>query len=884
TISATNMPLSAGTRLGPYEILTRIGAGGMGEVYRARDSRLGRTVAIKVLGAHLAATPEIQKRFEREARTVSQLSHPNICAIYDVGREGDLDYLVMEHLEGETLAERLARGPMPLDALLRCALEIAQALDRAHAAGIVHRDLKPGNVMITTSGTKLLDFGLARILEPEAPEQRSIAETATGPLTEQGTVLGTLAYMAPEQLEGRPADARADVFAFGAVVYEMATGRPAFGGDSRAALMVSVLSADPPPISRLAPLTPPALERLVRICLSKSPADRWQSMHDVSLQLRNLPEASAAGPAAAAPRSGWRAVLPWVVAGALALSLAAAFLLRPRPAAAPSAAVRLLVAPPPGGQFLGSLETRAYAFSPDGRELAFVAATKDTRPQIWLRSLGAFDLRPVAGTEGARSPFWSPDGASLGFFAAGRIVRADLRRGVVTPVCDVPAGIGYAGSWGADGAIVFASVQGDAIYRCVEGREKPEPVLKADPAKGTTRLTWPWFLPDGKSFLYLARHLDGDGTVMVSRPGREPVALRPGRSDTQYVDPGFLVFVRDGTLLAQRFDAGSVKLSGEPTAVAESVVYFLSTGGALFATSRSGALAYQPLRDASLLVWFDRSGRALQKIGPATYQVVSISPDGQRVLLDRTEPQRGNYNLWMLDRERGVETRLTSTPETSCCPIWMPDGKSYLYSGMRGSNPRIFRRELATGREEPLMPEGGFQMARDVSRDGRLLLWVERLRGGFQLRTLALTDPAHTITALTNSTFRYDGGRFSPSAKHILFISDESGRPEAYIAPHEAIGERVRISTEGANGVRWSRDGSEVFYVSPDEKLFAVPVRTEPSLSVGKAQALFSLPERGWYDFDVAPDGRSFLAVVPERVTGEMPVRVVLNWQAEGNR
>ncbi|HYK41632.1 MAG TPA: protein kinase [Thermoanaerobaculia bacterium] len=878
------MPLPAGTRLGPYEIVTRIGAGGMGEVYRARDTRLGRTVAVKVLAPHLAATPEVRKRFEREARTVSQLSHPNICAIHDVGREGDLDYLVMEHLEGETLAERLARGPMPLEALLKCASEIAQALDRAHSAGIVHRDLKPGNVMLTPSGTKLLDFGLARILEAETADGATLAETATGPLTERGAVLGTLAYMAPEQLEGRPADARADVFAFGAVVYEMATGRPAFGGESRAALMVSVLSSEPPPLSRLAPLTPPSLERLVRTCLSKSAAERWQSMHDVSLQLRNLPEASAQAALVAPPRSRSRAFLPWIVAALLAVALAVVLVLRSRTTGPPSGNVRLLVAPPPGGQFLVSLETRPYAFSPDGRELAFVAATKDGPPQIWLRSLSAFELRPLPGTEGARSPFWSPDGASIAFFAAGKLVRADLRGGVVVPLCDVPEGIGYAGTWGADGAILFASVQGDAIYKLTAGREKPELLLKADPAKGVTRLTWPWFLPDGKSFLYLARHPGGDGSLMVSRPGREPETLGPARSDTQYVDPGYLVFVREGTLLAQRFDARSMKLSGEPAALAESVVYFLSTGGALFATSKNGALVYQPLRDSSRLVWFDRSGRILQKTGPAPYQIVSISPDGQRVLLDRTEPRRGNFNLWILDRERGVESRLTSTPETSCCPVWMPDGKSYFYSAVQGSNPRIFRKELATGREEPLMPIGGFQMARDVSRDGRRLLWAERLRGGFQLRTLDLTDPAHTVKALTDSSFRYDGGRFSPSAKHVLFISDESGRPEAYVAPLDAMGEKLRISTDGAQSVRWSRDGTEIFYVSADDHLFSVPVRTEPSLSAGKPQALFALPDRGWEDFDVAPDGKSFLAVVPEQVSGEMPVRVVLNWPAEGNR
>ncbi|MDQ6891151.1 MAG: protein kinase [Acidobacteriota bacterium] len=874
------MTLGSGTRLGPYEILAPIGAGGMGEVYRARDTRLQRTVAIKVLSSKLAASEEIRRRFEREARTISQLSHPHICAVYDVGREGDVDFLVMEHLEGETLSARLARGALPVAEVLRYAAEVADALDRAHRAGIVHRDLKPGNVMLTASGAKLLDFGLARILEPDEVDQKSVAETATGPLTERGAVLGTLAYMAPEQLEGHPADTRADVFAFGAVLYEMASGRPAFGGDSRAALMVSILSADPPPISRSAPLTPSSLESLVRICLSKSPSDRWQSMHDVSLQLRHLPEAAALSPALRPPPAS-RRLLPWSIAAGLAAALAALLLFRRVPAAAPPGAIRLSIPPPPGGQFVGSVESRPYAFSPDGRELAFVGAGKDTSPQIWLRSIASFDAKPLAGTEGARSPFWSPDGSSIGYFGRGKLLRVDRSRGVVVPMCEIPAGIGYAGSWGADGVIVFASVQGDAIYRLARGAEKPEPVLKADPARGVTRVTWPWFLPDGRTFLYMARHPNGDGSLMASRPGQAPVKLGPGKSDTQYVDPGLLVFVRDGTLLAQRFDAATLTLSGEAAAIAESVVYFVSTGGALFATSRDGALAYQPEGDANRLVWFDRSGRSLQTIPSAGYLNVSISPDGQRVLFDRIEPGRGNYNLWILDRERGIETRVTSSSDTSCCPVWLPDGKSLIYSAVHGASPRLYRRELGSGREEPLMAAGGFQVARDVSRDGRLLLWGERTRGAFQLRTFALTDPSHAVTSLTDTSFRYDGGRFSPSGRHVLFESDESGKREVYLAPLDAMGEKLRISSEGAGLVRWSRDGSEVFYVSTDDRLFSVPVRTEPTLSAGKPTLLFQLPPRGWNGFDVAPDGKSFLAVVPERVGGEQPVRVVLHWPAE---
>jgi Tol biopolymer transport system component len=875
------MALPAGTRLGPYEILASIGAGGMGEVYRARDSRLGRTVAVKLLAPHLAASPEVRLRFEREARTVSQLSHPNICAVYDVGRQGDLDYLVMEHLEGETLAARLAGGPMPLDDLLRCAAEIADALARAHAAGVVHRDLKPGNVMLTSTGTKLLDFGLARIVEPESSPGRSAAETAARSLTDQGAVLGTLAYMAPEQLEGKPADARADVFAFGAVVYEMATGRAAFEGTSRAALMVSVLSSDPPPLSRVAPLTPPSLERIVRVCLSKTPAARWQSMHDVALQLRNIPktEAAVASSSIQARPSAGRRILPWLTSALLAAGLAAAFLLRPRPPAGPSP-VRLALPPPPGKAFSATIEARSYAFSPDGQRLAFVAAGSGAPRQIWIRPLASFEARPLAGTEGGASPFWSPDGRSIAFFAAGKLSLLDVARGTVLALCDVPAGIGYAGTWGAEGVILFASVQGDAIYRISRAGEKPEILVRSDLAAGNSRVSWPWFLPDGRRFLYDARHPDGSATLMLGRPGKPSKPLATINSDAQYVDPGFVVFVRDGTLLAQKFDLSTEALVGEPAPVADPVVYFQATAGALFGTSRTGAVVYQSARDTMRLMKFDRSGAALPKLEPAAYLNVAISGDGRRALFDRQEPRTGTFNLWMLDAERGTEVRLTSAPDTRCCPVWLPDGKSFFYSGVHGASPQIFRRDLATGREESFLPPGGFQAALDVSRDGSLLLWAERIRGGFQLRTLALTGPSRTVTALTNTSFNHQGGSLSPSGKYVVFASNESGGFEGYVAPIAAIGEKTRLSSGGAFKPFWSRDGREIFYISGDNQLMSVPVSTEPELSIGKPEALFKIPRR-WTSFEAAPDGRSFFAVVEEQSADELPLHVVLNWPGE---
>ena len=588
--------ISAGKRLGPYEILSPLGAGGMGEVYRARDTRLNREVAIKVLPENLAFSEELRQRFEREAKAVAALSHPHICALHDVGREGETEYLVMELLEGETLAEKLAKGALPLEQTLRFGAEIASALDAAHGKGIVHRDLKPGNVMVTASGVKLLDFGLAKVLVPDGPlEGLTSAPTAAKDVTREGSILGTLSYMAPEQLEGKPADERADIFALGAVLYEMATGKKAFTGTSQASLISAILTTQPAAISSVRPMSPPALDRIVRVCLTKDPAGRWQSAHDVGLQLQVIAEDPAeTGRAAEGPRGGpWRWI-PWAVAAALAAVAALALWKGSGRAAPRPPALRFAISPPEKSSFFMPAEGVQLAVSPDGSKILFVAQVEpagDARLcPAPLGSGAAADCR-YRGRDGI---FFSPDGESFGFFAQGKLKRVDLSGGAAVSICDLAQGIGRAGTWGADGWILFASVQGDAIYRVpADGSGRPEPLVKSDPERGVVRVVWPWFLPDGRRFLYILMRSSGERTLMLAEPGKPERAVAPMRYRTEYVSPGYLVFPREGVLLAQRFDPAAARIIGEPFPIARAVSGFLSTGWADFACSTNGTIVYQ---------------------------------------------------------------------------------------------------------------------------------------------------------------------------------------------------------------------------------------------------------------------------------------------------
>jgi serine/threonine protein kinase len=883
--TAGSRSLGKGKRLGPYEILGTLGAGGMGEVYRASDSRLGREVAIKVLPADLSVDPSRVKRFEKEARSASALNHPNIVTVYDIGTSDGLSYIAMERVDGETLRKLLDGGALPFRKLLPIAAQIADGLARAHEAGIVHRDLKPENVMVTRDGlVKILDFGLAKLSSTGSGSgEGSRLPTMTG--TTPGVIMGTVGYMSPEQASGTAVDFRSDQFAFGAMLYEMVTGNPAFEGKTAIDTLGAILNEEPKPIGSVNPQAPTQLLWIVERCLAKEPRQRYSSTDDLARDLAtlrdHLSEATSGGaPGASRPRR--RSIL-WLLLGAAVVAIAAASLLRPRAPTAEVRAIRFSFRLPPKWMYW-----RCIAFSPDGSQLAFIAAAGGEAPRIWLRPLSAGQARAIPGTENVTSFFWSPDGHSLGFFAAGKLWRSDLSGRIPVPICDVwdvQELLTFAGTWGAGGEILFAPRRGEAIYRVSASGGKPAAIVKPDRAHGETTVTWPWFLPDGKSYLYLLRRESGAGSLMISKPDGSPRPIVPVESRVEYIDPGYLVFVREGTLMAQRFDARSGALSGEPLSIADSVGYKMNDGWANFGTSRDGAVAFgSRLAPREHLAWFDRSGHSEILGETGGYTRISLDPDGRRALFAKEQPRTGTHNLWILDLERKVETRITSDPTDEYSGLWLPDGKSIAYTAQRGGMVQLSKRDLATGRFQGLLPLGWFQEADAVMPGGSQLVYTNDTDlGNAETRLVSLSgDQKSSPLFQTSTAFNEAGVRFSPDGHFILFASTSSGRDEVYVAPMASPGERIRISSGGVVGnALWCRNG-EIFYLSAERQLISVPVRTEPSLSPGKPVVLFTFQEgTALREFDVSPDGKRFLAVVSEGVFEEPPLNVVLNWTAE---
>jgi Tol biopolymer transport system component/predicted Ser/Thr protein kinase len=849
----------------------------MGEVYKAKDTRLERTVAIKVLPTHLSSSEEVRQRFEREARTISSLSHPHICALYDVGNQDGVEYLVMEYLEGETLAERLLKGGLPAEQVLRYGIEMADALDKAHRQGIVHRDLKPGNVMLTKSGVKLLDFGLAKAVAP-VTQQSGLTSLPTMAhaqnLTQEGTILGTFQYMAPEQLEGKEADARTDIFAFGAVLYEMATGRKAFSGTSQASLIGAILRDDPPAVSQVAPMAPPALNRVVKACLAKDPEERFGTAHDVRLQLQWIAEGgSQAGlPAPAVSGRRGRGTLPWVVAAVAVLAAAVigiSSLLRP---ANVERTIRLSLAPPAKTPF----ELVEYVMvSPDGQRVAFVARAPGGKPQLWIRPLGTLAAQPLSGTETADRPFWSPDSRFLGFFADGKLKKIEASGGPPQVLCDAPAPFG--GAWSSDGVIVFAPRELDALYRVAATGGTPAVVTKLSPREEAHR--FPSFLPDGRRFLFLADSWrTEDHTIRIgSLDSLESEVLMQAVSNPVFAPPSHIFFVRGGSLLAQRFDGKQRKLVGEPAAVGEQIAGINTNHYFDYSVSATGVLVYRTENPEQRLVWIDREGRRLGTVGEsARFSDIDLSPDGERLVYGGIDPDGRPGNLWIVDLSRGTTSRLTSGSASEFDPIWSPDGRRIFFSSMRSGQGDLY--------ERPSSPSGADQLVLQTpdqkwpvswSSDGRLLFENLSPKTKDDLWILPASGDRKPVPVL-QSTFREQYGQFSPDGRWIAYVSDESGRDEVYVQSSTDAALRMQVSSGGGWRPRWRGDGQELFYLGGG-KLLSVEVKTVPALQTGAPKELFRAPPG--VDYAVARDGQRFLfaAGVDE---APAPPTVVLHWNA----
>jgi eukaryotic-like serine/threonine-protein kinase len=869
--------LGPGKRLGPYEIVARIGAGGMGEVFKARDTRLDRSVAIKVLPSAFAKSAQVKLRFEREAKTISQFAHPHICTLYDVGSEDGVDYLVMEYLEGETLAERLERGPLPIDQVLRYGIEIADALERAHKAGIVHRDLKPGNIMLTRGGAKLLDFGLARGLGSEAdlgsPISPSVS-TEKKPLTEEGAIVGTFQYMAPEQLEGGDVDARSDIFSLGAVLYEMATARRAFPARSKASLIAAILTTQPPSIRESQPASPPPLDRIVRTCLQKEPDERFQSAHDVRWALQGIAEAAPP----AATRSTRRAALT-AVAGVLFAILtivAISLFVQERFRRPERRVVRTSIVPP---NSLVLANNAPPEFSPDGTHIVFgtSSGTAPTADQLWIRALASTAARPLPGAENGTYPFWSPDGRQIAFFADGKLKKIDVAGGPPMVICDAPSARG--GAWSGD-TILFAG-RYTPIMRVAASGGTPVAVTRL--VKGSeVSHRWPHFLPDGKHFLYVTstgsenvrnRIVAGDLSGTIHRP------IAPATSQALYYD-GFLLTVRQGALIAQRFDAEALELRSDPIVLAERAISMSAVlTRSHFTVSASGTVLYQTgkLEDETQLVWYDRTGNELGVVGaPQPYSSLSLAPDGKSIAASTS---MAASSVWIYDSTRGVRTRLTAG-DNDLWPVWSRDGRSVAFSSRRPDNLDIYIRDVATGAERPEAVSEVDTIATGWSPDGTMIFYnAVGLASGTDIRYVTVADGKSQPYAATQ--FVESSATMSPDGKWIAFQSNESGQAEVYLAPFPPTGAKWTVSQNGGITPRWRGDGRELFFIQPsNENVMAVPVDLGVTPEIGKPVPLFPLRlSSAVVPWDVSADGQRIIAAAhrgPERM--REPMTLVQNF------
>jgi eukaryotic-like serine/threonine-protein kinase len=884
------MPLTNGTKLGPYEIVGPLGAGGMGEVYRARDTRLERTVAIKILPSQLSADPVRKQRFEREAKTISSLNHPHICVLHDVGSQDGVDYLVMECVEGETMAKRLEKGPLPLDQVLKYGAQIADALDKAHRSGVVHRDLKPGNIMLTATGAKLLDFGLAKPAAPLTSAAMLTAVTQDSPVTEQGTIVGTFQYMSPEQVEGKELDGRSDIFSLGAVLYEMLTGQRAFEGKSQLSVASAILEKEPNPISAAKPMTPPALDHAIKKCLAKPPDERWQSASDLASELKWITETGAGTTRIALPRGARKSHerLAWLISCALLVALMAGAIWWRN--SKPPEQTMHFSAPFP-------FPARDIAIAPNGHSIALVAYLESARKNvIWIYELGSEDAKSLADTEGATYPFWSPDGRSLAFFAEGKLKKLDVSGGSAQVLCDAPSGRG--GTWNKDGVIVFTPDatlgSGRGLNRVPASGGAPTQISDPDTSRGEQSHRWPEFLPDEKHFLYMAANFGGQKGVnaifLGSLDSNEKRFIMEAEANVAYAAPGYLLFPRGKDLFAQRFDLKRFTLTGEPVAILANVQYQPQVRRAVFAVADNGLLVAQTGSGIALSqpTWFDRKGTEIGVVGkPDRYQNIFIAPNGRSIAVDISDiaSTGQNSDIWTYDLQRESARRLTFPPSNQVVPIWNPDASRLAFSSNRRINFGLYVKNSDGSQEEKsILEDNTDKLPSDWSRDGKYILFTS----GPELWFLTMPDLKSNL--FLKMPFVVRNGQFSPDGNWVAYASNETGKWEIYVTSFPDARGKWQISTGGGEQPRWRSDGKELFYLSADSKLMAAPVTTGSNFDLGRPITLFqasprqpiSLNDR--FVYDVSRDGQRFLINTPVKQVETTPMSIILNWPAKLNK
>ena len=896
------MPLAPGTKLGPYEILSPLGTGGMGEVYRARDTRLGRDVAVKIMPNEMSADAARKQRFEREAKIISGLNHPNICVLHDVGSQDGVEYLVMECVEGETLAKRLEKGALTQEQVLKYGAQIADALDKAHRNGIVHRDLKPGNIMLTAGGAKLLDFGLAKPAVLLSGATVSVVAMSTSPVTQEGTIVGTFQYMSPEQVEGKELDGRSDIFSLGAVLYEMLTGQRAFPGKSQLSVASSILEKEPVSIVSVKPLTPSSFERAIRRCLAKDPEDRWQTARDLAIELKWIADAGSSAGASAPPRKAGVTSREAILAIALVLALGAATVLgllhKERPAA-DAHVTRTYIKPQGTSGFIFSGDQKGFALSPDGRNIAYVAATptSDAKSVLWIRPLDSLEARMLPGTEAAAFPFWSTDNRNIGFFAGGKLKRIDSQGGPPAIVCDAPDGRG--GSWKQQGDIVFSPTVNSPIYRVSASGGPITQLTTQNSSDNETTHRWPWFLPDGRHFIFLAgstftpRESSTNSIRMGSLDSKEIKLLLRSHYQAMYAS-GNLLFLRQSSLMAQPFDETRFELTGEAVPIAEQVREDTSIAHAWFAPSANGQLLYaEGTAKERQLVWFDRSGNRIGGVpGGDAYGGLALSPDGKKVAyyLDGT-----GFDVWVFDIARGVKTPLTfgtSSGQGNLYPVWSPDGKYVAYTSFRDGKYGLYQKSADGSGGETQLLEGSdhFRVPTSWSSDGKFLVYHEGVSGGtyangvpggWSIWILPLFGDRKTYPFL-QSNFSAREATFSPDGKWLAYCSNESGEYRVYVVPFPGPGGKWQVSRGDGRGPLWRRDGKELFYLSADNKLLAVTVDASGgTFSAGDAHVLFDSQSYGVFArYYNSADGQRFV-VVYEGSQPSSTLTFISNWTSE---